>query len=252
VGRKIHLDEEAALKDKKAKNSNILAFIVDKSSSMSSCRSQVISGYNEYMGTMKSEVQDPLRVYVTFFDTVVTQIHDGIDIADVPDLTPQTYCPGGMTAMYDAIGQTLTTIKASLKGKKVKPKITVVIQTDGEENSSKEFDRAKINALIAKLEKEGNWTFVFMGADQDAWANASKIGISQGNTLSYSGAETLKTFRKAALCSTQYMASADLSTKSFFQPDGSDDQDDQLLTASSASAPKGRSKSMRVSKLSGS
>jgi uncharacterized protein YegL len=245
VPRKIHLDEQAA---KKSQNSNILAFIVDKSSSMASCRSQVISGYNEYMQTMKEEVQDPLKVYVTFFDTVVTKIHDGIPIADVPNLTSATYCPGGMTAMYDAIGETLTAIKASLKGKKIKPKITVVIQTDGDENSSKEFDRAKINALIAKLEKEGNWTFVFMGADQDAWKNASKIGIAQGNTLSYKGSETQSTFRKAALCSTQYMASADLSTKSFFQPDEAVDPTDQLLAA--VGAPQ-KGKSIKA-KLSGS
>jgi hypothetical protein len=48
--------------------------------------------------------------------------------------------------------------------------------TDGEENYSKEFDRAKTFDLIEKQKKAG-WEFVFLGTNQDSWEAGNKIGV---------------------------------------------------------------------------
>ena len=48
----------------------------------------------------------------------------------------------------------------------------IIIFTDGDENQSREWDRNSIAQLIKSKETEG-WTFVFLGANQDAFAEGA-------------------------------------------------------------------------------
>lgn len=60
-------------------------------------------------------------------------------------------------------------------------KVLCVIVTDGNENSSREVSREQLAAMIAEREKRG-WTFIYLGANQDAWATADTTGLSGGAT----------------------------------------------------------------------
>ena len=60
-----------------------------------------------------------------------------------------------------------------------------VIITDGEENSSREFKIHQIGDLIEHQKNVYKWEFVFLGANQDAIATASQMGISAGHALPY-------------------------------------------------------------------
>jgi hypothetical protein len=53
--------------------------------------------------------------------------------------------------------------------------IVFVTFTDGLENASREYDRQKVLAAVKKRE-ERSWTFVFLGANQDAYAAGHAIG----------------------------------------------------------------------------
>lgn len=44
----------------------------------------------------------------------------------------------------------------------------VVVVTDGEENSSHEFDLDAVRALVAHQKEQYSWDFMFLGANQDA------------------------------------------------------------------------------------
>jgi hypothetical protein len=59
-----------------------------------------------------------------------------------------------------------------------------VILTDGAENSSTEYTVRKIKELIEHKRLQG-WRFVFLGANQDAFIAASRIGIDTESTLSF-------------------------------------------------------------------
>lgn len=196
-----------------AKDEKCVALVVDKSGSMEAVRQQVISGTNEYLQMLRGEKKVSLSL--TFFDTEVKSPYVNVAVDKVPDLSVESYRPSGMTALYDAIGQTVAKTEASLTGKK--PKVLVVIQTDGEENSSKEYTREKIRDLIAAKEKEGNWTFVFLGADQDAWLAAAPLGISQSNSLSYESKTTGGTISGPVATATRnLLRSANAQTRDFF------------------------------------
>lgn len=56
-------------------------------------------------------------------------------------------------------------------------KVLAVIVTDGFENSSREVDPQTLAASIAQHERDG-WTFIYMGANQDAWAVGEQAGFS--------------------------------------------------------------------------
>jgi hypothetical protein len=63
--------------------------------------------------------------------------------------------------------------------------VMVIIATDGEENSSKEFKKAEIKKMIEHQQSKYDWRFTYIGANQDAFTEARSIGISRDSVLSY-------------------------------------------------------------------
>jgi hypothetical protein len=62
----------------------------------------------------------------------------------------------------------------------------VVIQTDGQENASNKYTSAKIAEMINRQQKEYNWKFMFVGANEDAVLDATKnLGFTAGMTSVY-------------------------------------------------------------------
>ncbi len=60
----------------------------------------------------------------------------------------------------------------------------VMIITDGYENASREYTQGHIFEAIEKRREEG-WAFLFLGADQDAYAEGSKMGFSAKNSANW-------------------------------------------------------------------
>lgn len=151
-------------------------FILDKSGSMLSVWDATINGFNEYIQELRKDTNS-YDVSLTLFNTNVT-VGEKQSIKSFKDLTKKNYHPEGATALYDAACKTMNTITG--KGKQL-----IVIMTDGEENSSREYTMAQFKALKEELEKKGNFTFVFLGANQDAWANAQNLGFAKGNVSTF-------------------------------------------------------------------
>ena len=60
----------------------------------------------------------------------------------------------------------------------------MIVFTDGLENASQRFDRTQVFDLI-KSRMDDDWVFVFMGANQDSYAEGRKIGLAGGNVQDY-------------------------------------------------------------------
>lgn len=207
-------------KSKPKKLLTIVNVILDESGSMGCCQESTISGFNECLETLRKDAKNDIRFTLTKFNTETNVVLPSIKLKDVPELTNVNYTPNGMTALYDAIGKTIATVDNAAKNdpKLKKARMLVVIITDGEENSSKEFDQKKIFNLIDE-KKKGNWTFVFLGADQDAYAAGCLLGIDKGNTLSYNSTQTKQMFRSVAVSSNAYLSSKEVKTSGFIVPD---------------------------------
>ena len=117
-------------------------------------------------------------------------ITNAVPLAEVVPLSEATFVPRGGTPLFDAIGATVAdaTIRVEqLAAAGDEPEdIVVVILTDGLENASVEYDRAQVFDLIKKREAQG-WTFVYIGANQDAYAEGGGMGMAGGNTQAWLG-----------------------------------------------------------------
>jgi hypothetical protein len=112
-------------------------------------------------------------------------------------LTPETYHPRAYTPLIDACYETIKTTEELVARRRDRPRIVVVFQTDGEENASREHSLDELRDLIERRKAE-DWQFVFLGADIDAYATASSLGILKEETLAYAGSLSLGTFQEMA------------------------------------------------------
>ncbi len=171
-----------------------IAMVIDRSGSMSSCWSDVKGGYAEIVKTNK-EAEGKCTFTVAAFDTTYTLLEDFTDVKAVK--SELSVYPAGGTALLDAIGRTINSVGARLAqmNEKDRPmKVLVVIQTDGEENASKEFTDSQIKELIKKQTEVYKWEFQFIGASEISVREAVNWGIKVGNVSTYSTNNSLDTF----------------------------------------------------------
>ena len=170
-------------------NGNLINIIIDESGSMRPLQYKTIAGFNEYLEGQQA-VKDAGNAYITLnkFDAPhIKTVYANRPIAEAPKLTDKTYNPGGGTNLLDAVGYTINQINETLaiKPKAERPGVIVVIMTDGEENSSVNYNNEQIKAMVAAAEK-ADWSFIFMGANIDSFAVGSKFGMNNLNTVNYS------------------------------------------------------------------
>lgn len=160
------------------KNLTELVFVVDRSGSMSGLESDTIGGFNATLKAHK-EAEGEAVVSTVLFDHETKVLHDRIPIENVSPMTEKDYKVRGCTALLDAVGGAIRHISNTHKylPEEYKPEHTIfVITTDGLENASTEYTYKQVKHLITEKEEAG-WDFLFLGANIDAAAEASKIGI---------------------------------------------------------------------------
>lgn len=196
-----------------------VGFILDMSGSMGVIKDATKEGTSAYIKALKKEAP-AARFNLTIFDTLFEKWIEDTPLSAVkPNQAIENYEPRGGTALLDAVGITTNGMKEKV-GKE--DKALVVIMTDGQENSSKEYTRKQIFDLIKKLEKTGRWTFVYLGANVDSYAEAAGIGISRGNAAFYSSTADSagSVMTSTARATGMHVNSARLSTENFYQDAG--------------------------------
>jgi hypothetical protein len=166
-----------------------LVLIFDRSSSMLRHMHSACDAVNELMEGQRKE-PGRLRLDLVLFNEEMENVYTNRDAGSFEPLVPgQNYQPAGTTALVHAVGATIDRVGRELA---VLPeddrpgKVMFVIQTDGEENTPRAYTRAQVLDMIRRQERDYQWAFLFLGADQDAWANA--LGVAAADTVSYDSA----------------------------------------------------------------
>jgi uncharacterized protein YegL len=206
--------KKKAEKKPSKKNKVLVNVVLDKSGSMGSVVTDTIGGFNTYKNELKDDDKVNYLLSLTLFDTNYENRHVAKGLPDVPDLTTKTYVPGGSTALYDAIGKC---VKAVEDSSVTYDKVITLIMTDGQENSSREYKLDDVKALITRKEGEGNWTFVFLGADISAFAVGDAIGVSHLNSVAYSARNMGATYSNLATATMTVSASASGQSQNFLR-----------------------------------
>ncbi|MCH7845546.1 MAG: VWA domain-containing protein [Acidobacteria bacterium] len=166
-----------------------ISVLLDRSGSMSAIAADVVGGFNSFL---EEQRQHPgaARLTLVQFDTVdpFEVVVDGEDLDGVSDLEQGAYIPRGGTPLLDAVGALIASIDAEIaaradRGLPIEDQLVVIIN-DGQENSSVEHTRASVEAMIDQR-REHAWTFAFLGANQDAFAEAGSIGVAPSSTVAW-------------------------------------------------------------------
>ena len=115
-----------------------LIFLIDRSGSMHGSEDDNIGGFNSFIEKEKAKDFET-KVTTILFDNKYEVLYKRRDISEVGELTSDEYFVRGSTALFDAIGRTITSLD-----KEINNKALFVIMTDGMENSSVEFSKSQI------------------------------------------------------------------------------------------------------------
>ncbi len=157
-----------------------IVFILDRSGSMAGLVEDTIGGFNGMIEKQRALEGEALVTTVLFNQDSVT-LHDRVPLNEVQPLTSREYSAGGMTALLDAVGETMEHIRIlhDYAGEAGRPEHTIfIITTDGLENSSHRYSVKQIKDMVSAARQERKWEFLFLGADIDAFGGAESLGIA--------------------------------------------------------------------------
>jgi hypothetical protein len=207
--------KETTMDEKKDSMTTVLVnFIQDRSGSMQSAWDETVQGFKTFIEELKSKgAAEGIRYLFSFttFDTLIEQpIHEQpIEAVNVKEI--EKHAPRGSTALYDAVGQALEAVKT------VADKYIGVIVTDGYENSSREWDKDRLNKAIEAKLSAGNWSFVYLGTQPETWADAGAIGVSMGASATYAPVMARSAYLSTAKALHSHSVSAALGTRNLFR-----------------------------------
>lgn len=174
------------------KNFTDMTILLDRSGSMATIKTAMESALDELF--IQHKQIPATRVTLVQFDSEdpYDVVFENRLISSVPKVTLE---PRGWTPLCDALCESIDQTGRRLK--RLDPsnrpsKVLFIVITDGAENSSRKHNRADVKDRITKQSDVYNWEFVYLGANQDAIAEATTLGIRAGSTMTF-GYNTIDT-----------------------------------------------------------
>ncbi len=161
-----------------------LVFLLDRSGSMQSIKSDVIGGFDAFLAEQRAG-EGLCTVTLAQFDHEYEVVYGGIALGQVP---PLALWPRGRTALLDSMGKLITDTAAEINALAEDDKpgtVIVAIMTDGMENASREWRQPDIKALVEQQTNDNGWEFLYMGTDQDAVEVGKGLGVKDGQAITY-------------------------------------------------------------------
>jgi hypothetical protein len=169
------------------KNHSAAILIVDKSGSMFALQHDTIGSINKFIEDQKN-TPGTCEFAIVQFNSYVSELNIK-DVKEYDHLTLKDYAPHGMTALNDAIGITIDKYGKFLsdRDESERPETVIIcVITDGEENSSLEYQTLDALKGVVNHQKEKyNWNFIFLGADIDSFDSGGARGFCTNATSNY-------------------------------------------------------------------
>lgn len=176
---------ELTIGDEELRQFTDITVLLDRSGSMSTIRGAMESAFDEFIKGHK-EVPST-KVTLVQFDNENTY---DLKYCNVPvgSVEKLNLVPRGMTPLLDAMCITIDKTGerlASLSASERPDQVLLVVITDGQENASKRYTRSNVFDRVSKQSGAYQWKFVYLGANQDAIAEAASLGIWKDYAINY-------------------------------------------------------------------
>ena len=192
--------------------------LLDMTASMMWNKEANIDSCNEFISNQQldSGAEDSLFSLGVFNSNIgMERIVKEVPLDRAPHIDYEHYRPNGATPLYDAIAQSVDLLDSSTDS------VLFIIQTDGKENSSQNATRKEVIEKIAQKSELG-WQFVYLGCDIDAMTEGKHLGISPGNTFSYTRKDTAQAFNFLTSNTREYLKRGSTSSDRFFDTQAED------------------------------
>lgn len=175
-----------------------ICVVLDRSGSMSSVWNDTVGGLKTIIRDNKAE-KSKCTFSLYSFDNIIETNIDFVDIQKVHNnIEKYEISPRGSTALYDAIGKAIVETGEALNAmaENDRPgRVLIIVQTDGQENSSKEYTASKIKELVIQQTEKYNWVFNFIGSSESSVLDATdKLGFDLNRTSFYDSTNTNNVF----------------------------------------------------------
>jgi len=165
----------------KSKNALNIYILLDKSGSMSSIWDKSLKGINGYIEELKD-----LKCNI-FLATFCTNHTNGVEynvvrncsIDEWEPITSREITPSGGTPLYECGTRLMERMLEDNPNR-----ATLVVMTDGEENSSNHRYTSQSTMKLVKKLQNKDWGVVFLGANfENIMEESNKIGVSSHTTI---------------------------------------------------------------------
>lgn len=160
--------------------------LIDCSGSMRDLHGATIEAYNGFLFNLQKQPGEA-NIRLIQFDDRYEILYDS-PLLKARTLTMADVVPRGSTALNDALGRTITELGielSSLQPEERPERVILYIQTDGQENSSKNFTLDQVNGMITHQREKYNWNFIFAAANMDAQKVAESYGMLPQSAVRY-------------------------------------------------------------------
>lgn len=158
-----------------------VVIVLDRSGSMRDARADHEGGIRSFVQDQRELKEDDVRLTLIQFDTnnPFEIVHDRVPINEI-DLEKIVLIPRGGTPLLDAVGKSFAWVEEQLKDSNV----VVMVVTDGEENSSKEWTLDGVRQVVADAEKR-NVSSLFLGANIDGFSAGMNLGFAAAQSVTF-------------------------------------------------------------------
>jgi Mg-chelatase subunit ChlD len=163
-----------------------ITMLVDRSGSMQSIKEQMESAFRNFVKEHKKVPSTKLTLIQFDDENKQEVIYSAMPIKTIERLMLK---PRGNTPLLDAFVTAIDTTGkrlAAMSDSERPDQVLMVVITDGQENASTEFNRKDVFDRVTHQRNNYNWQFVYMGANQDSFAEAQSFNIPRINTMNFS------------------------------------------------------------------
>lgn len=162
-----------------------ITVLLDRSGSMETIQKDMEGAFNTFLKEHKANPST--RITLIQFDDRDDQdvVYQNVPVTVADQLTLR---PRGWTPLFDAFckaidntGKRLANIPESDRPDQV----LMVVITDGLENKSTHYTRKDVRDRVSHQKDAYKWQFVYLGANQDAIAEAATFGIDRNWAIQY-------------------------------------------------------------------
>lgn len=141
---------------------------LDESGSMLETKKETLNGINEQIQELKKqkEVETTFTLVTFSGPNDVKTIRLVEPIENIKDIKDSEYKPDGMTALYDGVARLFSELKQNTVEDEHTSYLILVV-SDGQENSSVEYNANKIAEMVTERKNSNKWTISYIGANQD-------------------------------------------------------------------------------------